>query len=283
MEPEGHVFMSISNNIGHDNSLKDTYERNNLNDIFNIYSEWKRTGFIEDIIKNNHDESENLECPEQVWVTPPQDISLERFDAFFYSPDLKKVYDDLIKREEAEDIIVKNASELTLREKLSKEEKGNLIDSGDLYKYIEISDVTKFGLITKYVTGAFDELPSRGQYQVRKGDLLFAINNSSRGTVVKVPEGFDGAICTSGFFVIIPKDDEESNLLWYALRSEYCRKQVYYLAQTASQPEIKLDAWNTYFKIPIPQGESRNQALNEASEFFKHIDALLSADKFMFI
>lgn len=281
-DEQGHVFMSISNNIGHDNALNDTYERNNLNDIFNVYSEWKRTGVIEEFVKANQDPKENLECPEQVWVLPPEALSIDRFDAFFYSPELRKVYEELEERERKGDLTLCRGSDLKLRQKLNKDEKSRLREDGKILKYIEIGDVTKFGLITKYITGEFDELPSRGEYQIRSGDLLFAINNSSRGTVVKVPEEFDGAICTSGFFVIVPKDDEESNLLWYSLRSEYCRKQVYYLAQTASQPELKLDVWNDTFVAPVPKGKHREKAMLEASDFFKHIDALTKADKFMF-
>jgi len=282
LDEQGHIFMSISNNIGHDNALKDTHERNNLNDILNVYSEWKRTGVLEAFIKENQDPNENLECPEQVWILPPNKLLIDRFDSFFYSPELRNVFSELGKREEQGELTLCKGSDLTLRKKLNKDEKEYLRESCEALKYIEIGDVTKFGLITKYITGAFDELPSRGEYQIRKGDLLFAINNSSRGTVVKVPDEFDGAICTSGFFVITPKDDEESNILWYSLRSEYCRKQVYYLAQTASQPELKLDVWNEIFVVPIPEGKHKEKAINEARDFFKHIDALTKADKFMF-
>ena len=279
---QGYVFMSISNNIGHDNALRDTYERNNLNDILNSYIEWKRTGKIDSFIKENQDANENLECPEQVWVLPPEELSIDRFDSFFYSPELKNVYTELMAREKRGEIELYAGSNLILRKKLNKSQKEELRESGKTYKYIEIGDVTKFGLITKHITGSFDELPSRGEYQIRAGDLLFAINNSSRGTVVKVPKEFDGAICTSGFFVIIPNDNNESNLLWYSLRSEYCRKQIYYLAQTASQPELKLDVWNNTFRVPVPTGKHKKKAMREASDFFVHIEALTQADEFSF-
>ncbi len=274
--------MSISNNVGHDNASKDTFERNNLNDILNGYSEWKRTGKIEAFVKQNQDLNENLECPEQVWVLPPENLTIDRLDAFFYAPELQSIYKELNDRMEKGDLTLCRGRDLTLRKKLSQEEKKELRESGNSYQYIEISDVTKFGLITRYLTGLFDELPSRGAYRVRTGDLLFAINNSSRGTVVKVPKEFDGAICTSGFFVIVPKDDETSNLLWYALRSEYCRKQVYYLAQTASQPELKIDVWNNLFKIPVPEGKHKERAAQKAHDFFQHIDALTKVDEFSF-
>ena len=56
LDEQGHIFVSISNNVGHDNALKDTRERN-----------------------------ENLECPEQARVLPPDELLIDRFDSFFFT------------------------------------------------------------------------------------------------------------------------------------------------------------------------------------------------------
>lgn len=279
-EQQGHIFMSISNNIGHDNALRDTLYKNNLSDILTTYLEWQRTGNIEETTKHNQDPNENLECPEQIWLIPPDQLTIERFDAFFYSPELTNTFNRLKQRAQSEEIEIKYGNKFKRRAKISKVIKQELIDSQQILKYIEIGDVTRYGLITKYITGTFDQLPTRGEYQIRKNDLLLAINNSSRGTIVKVPEEFDGAICTSGFLVIVPKDEEESDLLWYTLRSEFCRSQIYYLAQTASQPELKIEAWNKYFMIPIPKGEYRKNVVAESKKFNEHLRAVLNADNF---
>ena len=74
-EGQGYVFMSIANNVGHDNHCKDTPERNNLIDILMNYFEWIRTGQLSIVLKTNQDKSENLECPQQVWIVPPDEIS----------------------------------------------------------------------------------------------------------------------------------------------------------------------------------------------------------------
>ncbi|GAB6274996.1 MAG: hypothetical protein STSR0004_18610 [Peptococcaceae bacterium] len=91
-ESQGYIFMSITNNVGHNNSLKDTPYRNNLNEILATYLEWQRTGSLDVVIKNNHNPQENLECPQQCWLLPPEELNIERFDAFFYSPELKNIY-----------------------------------------------------------------------------------------------------------------------------------------------------------------------------------------------
>lgn len=142
--------------------------------------------------------------------------------------------------------------------------------------------MTHYGLIVKHIEGFIDELPSRAAYEIQEGDVLMAINNSSRGTVVLVPKQFEGAICTSGFLVIRPCTPEEGKLIWYALRSEYCRAQIYYLAQTASQPELKIDAWNHAFIVPIPVGAFKSKALKECNDFHHHISALLAASAVRF-
>jgi type I restriction enzyme M protein len=279
-EKQGHVFMSISNNIGHDNGLKDTPERNNLNDILNTYLEWKRTGKLVATIKDNQDQLENLECSEQIWLVSPKSLTSERIDSFFYAPELLKVWDDIESMASNKEVEIKTGKDFTLREKLSKADKKKLRDAKEVLNYIEIGDVTRYGLITKYITGTIDELPTRGEYRVAEGDILMAINNSSRGTVVMIPKEFDGAICTSGFYVIRPKNIDEGHLLWYTLRSEVCRKQIYYLAQTASQPELKKDGWDNYFKVPFPVGKNRSQAIKESAAFQSHLSALLNADNY---
>jgi len=281
-ESQGYIFMSIANNIGHDNSLNDTPFRNNLTDILTAYLEWQRTGHLTESVKNNHDPNEILECPQQYWLIPPEELTVERFDTFFYAPDLKNVYRIFEKEKKEGTIDIIYGRDLKLIPKLTKEEKKVLIKSGARLKYIEISDVTSYGLITTYREDTFDMLPTRGEYQIKKWDLLVAINNSSRGTVVLVPEQFDGAICTSGFIVIRPSSIDKALLLWYSLRSEFCRKQIYYLAQTASQPELKIDAWNAFFQIPIPVGKKRLEALKKAKEFNQHLTALLHANNYRF-
>jgi type I restriction enzyme M protein len=281
-EKQGHIFMSISNNIGHDNSLKDTPERNNLTETLIAYLEWQRTGKIESINRENNLIEENLECPQQYWLLNPRDLSTERFDAFFYCPDLRTTYKKLQKLFTEKEIKLIDGASIKRREKLKKKQKDDLQNSKKLLRYIEIGDVTQYGLITKHIEGTFDELPSRGEYQIHKGDILLALNNSSRGTVVLVPEEYDQAICTSGFLVLIPNNEDEALLLWYSLRSEVCRKQIYYLAQTASQPELKNEAWEKYFKIPLPIGKEKIQAINKAKEFYNHLKKLSDINEYRF-
>ncbi len=278
-ESQGHVFMSVTNNVGHDSHSKDTMERNNLVDILMMYFDWKRTGELSEIIQQNQDRYETLECPQQVWLQPPGELKIKRFDSFYYSPDLKNIRDELKRKARKGEIKIYYGRDFKTAPKISKQAKDKLRTANKILKYIEIGDVTPYGLIVKHIEGSIDELPSRGQYQVRKGDVLMAINNSSRGTVILVPNEYDGTICTSGFLVIRPESSEQGKILWYVLRSEYARAQTYYLAQTASQPELKNDVWKQEFMIPMPLGKLRDQALSEVTMFMKNVSALNKANE----
>lgn len=279
-DQQGHIFMSISNNIGHNNSLTDTPNRNNLNDIFSIFAEWKRTGNFHDVFKENQDTNENLECPEQVWLLSPDELTVQRFDAYYYSIELKRLKLQLSKLANEGKIKLKKGKDYKQLAKLSTKQKNQFIESQQVFKYIEIGDVTEYGLILKSISGTYDQLPTRGEYQIKQGDVLMALNVSSRGTVVVVPKEFDGAICTSGFLVIRADSESESFLLWYCLRSDYCKKQIYYYSQSASQPELKRETWEKEFLIPIPI--QKQDAINKAAEFHSNLRSLLTAGEIKF-
>ena len=278
-EAQSHVFMSIANNVGHHSHCNDSMERNNLVDILMMYFKWIRTGDFEDVIKENQDEYETLECPQQAWVASPGNLTPRRLDSFYYSPDLKECRKILKRKEKKKQIKIFYGKDFKMAAKISKKEKAKLKEGGEIFRYIEIGDVTPYGLIVSHVEGSFNELPSRGEYQIRKGDVLIAINNSSRGTVVLVPDEYNGAICTSGFFVLRPDSSKQGKLLWYALRSEYARAQNYYLSETASQPELKSGVWENEFMIPMPQGDLCSNAIDEVNKFMTHISALSDAGK----
>ena len=274
---QGHIFMSISNNIGHDNSLRDTLERNNLTDILVTYLEWKRTGNLDTVIKENQNQNENLECPEQIWILEPDELNNNRLDAFFYSPELKKAWANMNSLSEKGLVEIVKGKDIQRKKKISAEEKKKMNESDTMFKYIEIGNVTDYGLPVNYLTDKFKNLPSRGQYQIKENDVLMAINISSRGTAVLGTTEMDGFVCTSGFWVFGTKTQEDSMLLWYALRGDVCRKQIYYLAQTASQPELKEEAWNKHFLIPLPKGAARIKALNTLKEFHSSLRKMLHA------
>ena len=107
----------------------------------------------------------------------------------------------------------------------------------------------------------FEELPTRAELVLQPLDVLFAKNNSSRGTSVLVPEWLDGGLATSGFISIRPEDEENALILWSSFRLEAWRKQVYYLAITASQPEVRDDIFANEMLVSWPANEEQHERI----------------------
>ena len=112
----------------------------------------------------------------------------------------------------------------------------------------------------------FGDLPTRARLQVKKGDVVFAKNNSSRGTTVIIPDNFDEQLVTTGFIGLRPKNEEEKYLLWGILESEFFRMQIYYLAITASQPEIRDSIFKEQILIPFPVNKKEKNKIVESAK-----------------
>lgn len=251
--------MAIANNIGHDDHKKPTPERNNLREIIRYYERWQQGEEIEDVIIKNESYDEPLSCPLQIFTVKPEDLNPERLDAFYYSPELRQTKDKLIELGKKGVIKLHYGKDFNIIKDIKKSQANKL--SGSTFKYFEIGDVTIDGTIVKFREDEFNSLPTRARLQVKKDDVIFAKNNSSRGTTVIIPKEFDDQLVTTGFIGIRPKNQEEKYLLWGIMESEFFRKQIYYLSITASQPEVRENIFKEEIIIPIPV-KKRNETGN---------------------
>ena len=186
----------------------------------------------------------------------------ERLDAFYYAPELKSLRAQLKLAEKQGQIEIKSGADLDIIDELAEADIKKL--HGQILKYFEITDVTKYGAIVNWREDYVENLPTRGRLQVHENDIVFAKNNSSRGTTVVIPSGFNGALVTTGFIGIRPKSQEEALLIWSVLSSEAVRSQIYYLAVTASQPEIRQEIFEKEFMLPFPIPPHRLQVIEHA-------------------
>lgn len=256
-EKQGSIFMAITNNVGHDDHSRDTPERNNMPIVAKFFEEWKTKGKMESQIIHNQSLDESLSCPLQIFEVSGKDFKSKRFDAFYYSPELKQLQEKLKKLKKDGKIKLLTGNDFDLIPEMKKEidgtNKGKYTKfEGKIFKYFEIGDVTRDGTITKFKEDYFESLPTRARLCVKKDDVICARNISSRGTTVLIPNWYDGNIVTTGFLGIRPKSHDEALLIWSVLESEMFRKQIYYLAITASQPEIREGIFKSEFLIPFP-------------------------------
>jgi len=248
-EKQGSVFMAITHNIGHDDHQRDTPAFNNLPEIGPLFAKWRLTGELEAYMKSNQNPDEPLACPLQVFQVSPEELNKARLDAFYYAPELRQIRNTMRTLEKAKKLKLLKGNEFKIIPQIKD------IDArfkGRIFKYFEIGDVTPDGTITKFREDMLENLPTRGRLQVRENDIIFAKNNSSRGTTVLIPQWFSGGLVTTGFIGIRPKSYEESLILWSVLESEFFRKQVYYLAITASQPEVREAIFKEEMLVPWP-------------------------------
>jgi len=263
-EIQGDIFMAITNNIGHDDHQRDTPARNNLPTIAMHFHEWQETGNRFQKITTNQHPDEPLGCPLQIFTVAPKDLNPVRLDAFYYSPELQEAKKQIMFAYEQGEIDLKSGSDFTIIPSLRKEEVREC--EGKMFKYFEIGDVTVDGSIINNRYDSFENLPTRARLRVEMNDVIFAKNNSSRGTTVLVPEWYAGNLTTTGFIGIRPQNYEESLILWSIMESEFFRKQIYYLAITASQPEVRESIFKTDFLIPYPKTESQKKKIIEVAQ-----------------
>ena len=262
-EEQGDIFMAIANNVGHDDYKRDTPHRDNLPEIASLFNQWVEDGTPPKLFREN-DTTELLGCPTQVFVVGA-DALQGRLDAFSYAPELNSLRERLAEREDAGAISLKRGRDFNLAQGLDADDKQRL--QGQPCSYIEISDITRDGLVVSQTDALYEELPTRAKWEVKPWDVLFAKKITSRGTAVVIPESMDGFLVTSGFMSVRPRDEEESLILWTVFRSEIWRKQIYYLSITASQPEIRDHIFQDEMLIPWPvTEEQRTRIVNSARE-----------------
>jgi len=256
-EEQGDIFMAITNNIGHDDHQRDTPARNNLPTVAKYFNEWLETGKLISKIIHNDNPDEPLGCPLQIFTVSKDELNKKRLDAFYYAPELKAARKQLEKLSNDGKIIFKKGSDFNVIDTLKRNNIEE--DTGRIFKYIEIGDVTIDGTIVKYREDLFENLPTRARLQVEENDIIFAKNNSSRGTTVLIPKWYSGQLVTTGFIGIRPSDYDEALLLWSIMESEFFRKQIYYLAITASQPEVRENIFKNEILIPIPKNKKQRE------------------------
>lgn len=71
-----------------------------------------------------------------------------------------------------------------------------------VYKYIELSNIGSYGEITGFTEAFGADLPSRAKRILKKDDILVSSIEGSLQSCAIVTEEFDGAVCSTGFYVL---------------------------------------------------------------------------------
>lgn len=121
-------------------------------------------------------------------------IETGRLDAEYYQPK----YDDILHHIQAYKYGSKNLAEICD----IKEE--NFTPKDDTtYKYVELANIGKYGNIIGCSQQKGEDLPSRARRIVSKNDVVISSLEGSLDSCALVEEDYDGALCSTGFYVLI--------------------------------------------------------------------------------
>lgn len=267
-EPQGDIFMAALNNVGHDDGQRITPDRDNTEELTKAFLEWRKDGIRPSINRQPQEPSEVMECGFQVWVTDSSMIQPDRLDAYYYAPELTQLRSDIQMSADMGRIAIRRGSQLRVVRQMAHSDVKARAD--EVFKYVEIGDVTKSGLIDGWTEARLAELPTRARMLVREDDILVPKQVGSRGRATLIPPELDGALVTTGFIVVRPTNHDEALVLWSVLRSELFSKQAYYLAVGSILTEFRPDALAKDVIVPLPASQAHyDEVVADANRLFE--------------
>ncbi len=141
------------------------------------------------------------------------------------------------------------------------------------YKYIELSNIGACGNITGHTEALGKELPSRARRIVQEGDIIVSSLEGSLQSCALIPKEYDGAICSTGFYVLTPRDiNAETSLMLFksklsqALMKRVCSGSIMAAMNTTEFININLPKIDSYHQSKIQGLIQECAALRQESE-----------------
>lgn len=159
---------------------------------------------------------------------------------------------------------------MKLGEVLEKTETVNPLQSPNgEFDYIDVSSVsnTTFEIEeTQRLKGK--DAPSRARKLVRTNDIIFATIRPTLQRIAVVPEHLDKQVCSTGYFVLRPKQGIDHRFVFYSLFTEEFTGQMESLQKGASYPAVT-DGDVRAQKIPVPPLAEQQRIVGLLDEAFE--------------
>jgi type I restriction enzyme S subunit len=107
------------------------------------------------------------------------------------------------------------------------------------FEYVDVSSVSNVTFQvreTQRLKGA--EAPSRARRLIRANDVLFATVRPTLQRIAIVPGRLDNQVCSTGYFVLRPKNEVDHRFVFYFLFTNNFMKQMENLQKGASYPAV---------------------------------------------
>lgn len=183
-----------------------------------------------------------------------------RLDAEYYQPKYDLIVSSLNTKE-----ILESICNLYDENYLPDEEK--------YYRYIELANVGGFGEITDTGSIVGEELPTRARRIVKSGQVIVSSIEGSLQSCALITDEFDGAICSTGFYVV-DSDKLSSETLLVLFKSEAIQEL---LKQRCSGTILTSINKDEFLSLPLPKIDEDIQA--KISEQIKESFALRRKSK----
>ena len=158
----------------------------------------------------------------------------------------------------------------TLGEVLEKTETVNPLQSPNAeFDYIDVSSVsnTTFEIEeTQRLKGK--DAPSRARKLVQTNDIIFATIRPTLQRIAVVPEHLDKQVCSTGYFVLRPKQGIDHRFVFYSLFTENFIGQMESLQKGASYPAVT-DGDVRAQEIPVPPLAEQQRIVGLLDEAFE--------------
>ena len=149
--------------------------------------------------------------------------------------------------------------------------------------YVEINGIdTKLGEVTSYKKLLGKEAPSRARMLIKKGNIIVSTTRPYRGAIAIVPDELDGAIATTGFGILKPKEEINKLFLYTILKSRFGLAQLEQRMTGSNYPAITAEELKK-IKILIPPckiqdhiAEIMEEAYKQRKEKLKEAEDLLA-------
>jgi len=269
-EKQPDVFMAISENIGHTDAGKEALHLNDLNHILTEFLNFEKGNF-----KSN----------DKIFIVSGEELD-DRMDCYSHSPIYKRLINKLRIQEKKGKFDLIPASDLNIVDERIKKKEYEKISTNN-YKYLELGNTDKdLGLILGIEEDLLINLPTRARQKIQTNDILIPRPIGSTEGIVKVPEELNNQLCSTGFIIIRPKDEDEALLLWAIMKSDLVQLQFFYLQSGSLQPEITPENFKGKVLIPLPKGKIRKQIVDavkkdieEAKKYKQRYDISLEKAK----
>ncbi|MEK8090933.1 restriction endonuclease subunit S [Thermithiobacillus plumbiphilus] len=144
------------------------------------------------------------------------------------------------------------------------------------FTYIDVSSVSRDThkiVEPSSVKGA--DAPSRARRLVRMGDVIFATIRPTLNRIAEVPSALDGAVCSTGYFVLRPKPGILSRFLFYSLLTADFSDAMAALQRGAAYPAV-IDSDIKRHELIIPPLPEQKRIVAILDEAFAGIDTAVA-------